>query len=117
MQHPNSKKYACREEYVNEHVKKILVYQNLYQSMLTITRTEIPTLCIRKRGENLIHTFSIGGKLAEFFPAPAPGTLTQLQKPASSTESLSISPSTYKQHQNHKSKVGEEIEGNKKKQI
>lgn len=68
MQHPNSKKYACREEYVNEHVKKILVYQNLYQSMLTITRTEIPTLCIRKRGEkfnpHLFHRWQISRVLS-----------------------------------------------------
>ena len=57
--------------------------------------------------EYLTHTFSIDGNIGEFFPAPPPGALTQLKKPASSIESLSISPSTYEQYMNNRGKVGE----------
>jgi len=44
-------------------------------------------------------TFSIGGKsFEETFTGAPTGTLTQFRKPASSSESLSISPSTYHHH-------------------
>lgn len=44
-------------------------------------------------------TFSIGGKsFEETFSGAPTGTLTQFWKPASSSESLSISPSTYHHH-------------------
>lgn len=44
----------------------------------------------------MVHTFSSDGiSLVETVCGAPPGTLTQLKKPASSTESLSISPSTF----------------------
>ena len=43
--------------------------------------------------------WSDGNSLVETFSGAPAGTLTQLQKPASSSESLSISPSTCTQYQ------------------
>lgn len=59
----------------------------------------------------LAQTFRIDGNPSvETFAGAPLGTLTQLQRPASSSESLSISPSTCTQYQKKKKKIMSERE-------